>query len=74
LDETAIVLEKLSGQGLGKIVSALVSGINFDHLEFAGVVPKPVPFIQEISGAVGDAVVRSKEECALIVFEHAGLN
>ncbi len=33
--------------------------------------PKPVPFVQEVSSAVGDAVIQSKEVSAIVVLEDA---
>ena len=37
-------------------------------------VPKPVKFVEKVSGAVGDAVVRCQEEGSLVVLEDLGSN
>ena len=66
------MFKQFSGKSFGEVIGALVFGIDLFQLEFIGIVPKPVPFIQEISGAVGDAVVQGQQESALIVFKDIG--
>ena len=36
--------------------------------------PEPVPFAQEIFGAIGDAMVGGEVICSLVVFEHSSVD
>jgi hypothetical protein len=74
LNQKAIVLKQLSGERFGKIIGALISRFNFEKVEFIGMRPEPVPFVQEVSSSVGDAVVGGQEEGALVVFKDLGAN
>jgi hypothetical protein len=62
LSKLSNAFENFSVEALGKVVSQLVSGCNLEHfnISVANVVPKEVPFDQEVLGAVGDALLGSK--------------
>ena len=74
LNMQPIVLEAITGEALGEIVSTLVTGLDLDCFEFGIMLPEPVPFYQEVLGATGDPMIGCKVEGGLVVFEHSGMN
>lgn len=69
----SIGFEHCAGEMLGKKVGQLVCSFDCLQLKLFCVLPKPMPFIQEVAGAVGDAMVLGQEVCSHIIFEDAGV-
>jgi hypothetical protein len=76
LSKLSNAFENLSVEALGKVVSQLVCGGNLEHfnISVANMVPEEVPINQEILGAVGDALLGSKQQYAIVVFKNAATN
>ena len=72
LDQESVVVEQFTRQGLGKVIGLLVVGIDLVHLEFVLVSPKPVPLVEKVAGAVGDAIVGRKIIGTLVVLKCTG--
>ncbi len=76
LSKLSNAFENFSVEALGKVVSQLVCSGNLEHFDIsvANMVPEEVPLNQEILGAVGDALLGSKQQCAIVVFKDAATN
>lgn len=57
LHEHAVVLEQFADEDLREVVGSLVAGGDLDQLKLIGMCPEPMPFIQEVPGAVGNPMV-----------------
>ena len=76
LSKLSNAFENFSVEALGKVVCQLVCGGNLEHFDIsvANMVPKEVPLNQEILGAVGNALLGSKQQCSIVVFKDAATN
>ena len=72
LDQEAVVFEQFTRQGLGEVIGLLVEGVDLVDFELVLVSPEPMPFIEKIAGAIGDAIVGRKVVCTLVVLERTG--
>jgi hypothetical protein len=63
-------------EALGKVVGQLIRGGNLKHFDVSitSMVPKEVPFSQEILGPVSDALLGSKLQCSIVIFKDAATN
>ena len=69
LDKEAVVLKGLADQNFGEVIGALVAGVDFDEFKLIGMVPKPVPLVEEVAGTVGDAVIGREEVGTLVILK-----
>ena len=72
MDLKAVVFEQFTRQGLGEVIGTLVVSADLVHFELVLVGPKPMPFVEKIAGAIGDAIVGRKVEGTLVVLECTG--
>ena len=72
LDQESVVFEQFTRQGLGKVIGLLVVGIDLVHFEFVLMGPKPMPLVEKVAGAIGDAIVGRKIIGTLVVLKCTG--
>ena len=72
----SVRLKLVSGERFGEVVSSLQIGWAPLNAEVSLIVliPKPMPFDEEIFSSVGNAVIGSKVVCSLIILKHRGPN
>jgi hypothetical protein len=72
LDQELVVFEQFTQQGLGKVIGLLVVCVTLMHIEFILVRPKPMPLVEKVAGAIGDAIVGRKIIGTLVVLTEGG--
>jgi len=72
LDKEAVVVKQLAGQRLGKVVCKLKARFNFVNFEFISVRPKPVPLVEKVASAIGDAMIGGQVVSTLVVLKDSG--
>ena len=76
LSKLSNALKNFSVEALGEVVGQMVSSGNLEHFNtsFANMVRDKVPLNQEVLGAVGNALLGGKQQCAIVVFKDAAAN
>ena len=77
LTKLSSAFENFSVEALGKVDCQLVCSGNLEHFDIsvANMVPEEVPLNQEVLGAVGNALLGSKQQqCTIVVFKDAATN
>ncbi len=76
LGKLSNVFKNFAVEAFGKVVGQLVSGRNLKHFDvsIANMVPKEAPLNQEILGPISDALLGSKQQCAVVIFKDSAAN
>ena len=76
LSKLSNAFENFSVEALGKVIGQLVGCGNLEdfNVSIANMVPEEVPLNQEVLGAVSNALLGSKQQCAIVVFKDAATN
>ena len=72
MDQESVVFEQFTRQGLGKVIGLLVERVDLVDFEFVLMSPEPMPFVEKIAGAIGNAIVGRKIICTLVVLKRTG--
>ena len=66
------MIKQFTGQGLSEIIRKLIMSSNFVDLKLITVGPKPVPLVEKVAGAVGDAMIGRKIVSTLVILKDSG--